>query len=70
MDTHDSVRFPVSCPVCARESLTQLPLTTIGNALRNGERLQVSAQCHPRSWEASELEMVQIREYLGAALSD
>jgi hypothetical protein len=69
MATYDSVRFPVSCPACAEESLSQLPLITIANALRNGERLHLSAECHHRTWEASELEMAQIREYLRAALS-
>jgi len=61
------VRFPVSCPVCARELLIRMPMTVIARALSVGASIRLRASCHDVHWEASALEVEQIRQYLDAA---
>jgi hypothetical protein len=58
------VRFPVQCPICARETLAQFPISTIASALIRGDRIPLSATCHPVQWNASPAETEQIREYM------
>jgi hypothetical protein len=60
------VRFPINCPICARSSLTELPLVTIAEALVAGLPIRLQASCHDVSWDATGLEVEQIRKYLGA----
>jgi hypothetical protein len=57
------VRFPVSCPLCAQELLTQMPMTVIERALSVGAAIHLRATCHDVHWEASALEVEQIRQY-------
>jgi hypothetical protein len=57
------VRFPVSCPLCAQELLTQMPMTVIARALSVGAAIHLRATCHDVHWEASALEVEQIRQY-------
>jgi hypothetical protein len=61
------VRFPVSCPLCAQELLTQMPMTVIERALSAGAAIRLRAACHDVHWEATALEVEQIRQYLDAA---
>jgi len=60
------VRFPVSCPICARALLTELPVALIAEALIMGSSIRLHASCHDVYWDATELEVEQIREYLSA----
>jgi hypothetical protein len=62
------VRFPVTCPVCARALLTELPVALIAETLIKGSPIRLHAGCHDVSWDASQLEVEQIREYLGAGV--
>jgi hypothetical protein len=62
------VRFPVICPVCARALLTELPVAQIAEALIMGSSIRLHANCHDVYWDATELEIEQIREYLGAGV--
>ena len=66
-----TVRFPVTCPECGRETLGVYPVADVASALlTKTEPLMLSVICHPElSWPASERELEQIREYLGAWLS-
>jgi hypothetical protein len=57
------VRFPVSCPLCAQELLTRMPMTVIERALSVGAAIHLRATCHDVHWEASALEVEQIRQY-------
>lgn len=61
-----NVRFPVACPLCARELLAELPVALVAEALVEGSTIRLHASCHDIFWDATELEMEQIREYLGA----
>ena len=62
------VRFPVICPICARALLTELPVAQIAEALITGSSIRLHANCHDVHWDATELEIEQIREYLGAGV--
>jgi hypothetical protein len=62
------VRFPVTCPICARVLLTELPVALIAEALIVGSPIRLHASCHDVYWDATELEVEQIREYLGAGV--
>ena len=61
------LRFPVNCPLCAQELLTQMPMAVIARALSVGATIRLRASCHDVDWEANALEVEQIRQYLDAA---
>jgi C4-dicarboxylate-specific signal transduction histidine kinase len=63
------VRFPVKCPICGSELLTEMAGTDITSALINNRRIRLYASCHDVSWDASEVEVRQLREYM-EAISD
>ena len=63
------VRFPVACPKCGRERLTELPVEAVADALQRGSGICLVAICHDMVWTATELELEQIHEYLAAVLS-
>ncbi len=58
------LRFPVNCPLCAHSALSELPLSMIAYALITGSSIQLHAKCHDVYWDASQIEVEQIREYL------
>ena len=60
-----NVVFPVTCPTCNRESLSEVPATLIQSALLR-ERLILRSGCHTVEWVASAQEIEQIRDYLWA----
>ena len=63
--TESEILIPVRCPICSQEPLTGFRVSVIAEALQTlGIRLY--AECHLTSWEASELEPAQIREYMYA----
>ena len=62
------VRFPVTCPICARALLTELSVALIAEALITGSSIRLHASCHDVYWDATELEVEQIREYLSAGV--
>jgi hypothetical protein len=61
-----TVRFPVACPKCGRERLTEYPVDEVTDSLRRGSDICLVATCHDVIWTATELELEQINEYLGA----
>jgi hypothetical protein len=61
------IRFPVSCPQCGNEELGEYRIADVANALLlAGNTLPLYASCHDYYWTASQWELQQIREYLGA----
>lgn len=58
----------MTCPICAQALLTELPVAVIAEALIMGSSIRLNASCHDVSWDATELEVEQIREYLGAGV--
>ena len=63
-----TIRFPVICPVCARALLTEMPVGPIAEALVAGSPIRLHASCHDVYWDANQVEIEQIRQYLGAVL--
>jgi hypothetical protein len=66
MSDEPTVRFPVTCPKCGTERLTEFPADVVADALSRGADICLVATCHDVIWDASMLEVEQIREYLGA----
>ncbi len=48
----------------------QFPLATVASGLLTSTSLKLYAPCHDTHWEASTVELEQIREYLGAPWID
>jgi hypothetical protein len=59
-----TIRFPVACPKCGREQLTELPVSEVEDALNRRSDISLVATCHDVIWTATELELEQIHEYL------
>lgn len=53
--------------MCAGEALVRVPITVVAQALRAGDTIQLFADCHRVHWQASAVEVEQIREYFEAA---
>lgn len=66
-DDEARVRFPVSCPICRKELIAEYRPTDIVGALINNRPIRLYAACHDKSWNASYVEVQQIRAHLGAA---
>jgi hypothetical protein len=65
------LRFPAVCPRCSTESLSSLPLSEVVAALTNGGKLRLRAGCcFEVTWNATEAEREQIREYWLSLSSD
>jgi hypothetical protein len=62
-----TIRFPVACPKCGREQLTEFPINEVVDALNRGSDISLVATCHDVIWTATELELEQIHEYLAVA---
>ena len=62
-----TIRFPVVCPKCGRERLTEFSVDVLAHALQWGSDICLVATCHDVIWTATELELEQIHEYLGAS---
>jgi hypothetical protein len=59
-----TARFPVVCPKCAREKLTEFPVNEVAYALNGCSDITLVAACHEVIWTATEQELEQIHEYL------
>ena len=60
------LRFPVTCPLCARELLCELPIAGVARALALGSAIRLYASCHDVWWDATAVEAAQVREYFSA----
>lgn len=70
MEEQTTIRFPLTCPECGNEFLTQMPVAVIAVALIREQTIRLFSDCHGFWWDASSLEIEQIREYLGAPWLD
>ena len=61
-----TVRFPVACPKCGRERLAEFPVDEVVAALKWGSDICLVATCHDVIWTATEVELEQIHQYVGA----
>ena len=68
--TEPTIRFPVTCPKCGTEMLTEFPAAEVADALRRQGSICLVATCHDMIWDASVVELEQISEYLGATWAE
>jgi len=64
---NSELRFPVHCPLCDQEVLTQIPRAAVARALSAGAIIRLRSSCHGVRWDATDGEVEQIRQYLEAA---
>jgi hypothetical protein len=60
------LKIPVTCPHCASESLAELPIALIANALLIGKAIRLYSRCHDHYWTATFAEREQLRKSLAA----
>jgi hypothetical protein len=67
---HSVVRFPVTCPVCSRESLANSSLNKLVRSLATDRPIKLYATCghHKIAWVANEVERKQIQDYTDIVL--
>jgi hypothetical protein len=58
--------IPVTCPRCALESLAEMPIALIANALLVGKAIRLYSKCHDHYWTATFAEREQLRKSLAA----
>lgn len=61
------IRFPITCPRCGKESLVKFRAVIVTIALIEWRSMRLYARCHEVFWNASDLELEQIRAYLGSS---
>ncbi len=61
------IRFPITCPRCGNESLTEFRAVVVTIAVIEWQSMRLYSSCHDVFWDASEMELDQIGEYLGAS---
>ena len=62
--TEPTLKFPVICPNCAHESVAELPIALIANALLTGKGIRLHSNCHDHYWTATFTEREQLRKSL------
>jgi hypothetical protein len=60
------LKISVTCPHCALESLAEMPIALIANALLIGKAIRLYSRCHNQYWTATFAEREQLRKTLAA----
>jgi hypothetical protein len=63
------ILIPVKCPICSQESLTGFRVEVVADALATGD-IRLYTGCHVASWDASEADLKEIREFLDVTWSE
>lgn len=58
------LKVPVTCPHCAMESVSSVPIALIANALLTGKAIRLHSACHDQYWTATFAERQQLRRSL------
>lgn len=58
------LKFHVTCPDCALESVAELSIALIANALLTGKGIRLHSHCHDHYWTATFTEREQLRKSL------
>jgi hypothetical protein len=61
-----TLKFSVTCPECALESVLEMPIGAIAHGLLSGKSLRLYSRCHDRYWTATFTEREQLRKSLAA----
>ena len=59
-----TLKVPVTCPECALESVSEIPIALIANALLTGKSLRLHSNCHDHYWTATLVEREILRTSL------
>jgi hypothetical protein len=59
-----TLKVSVTCPDCALESVSEIPIAVIAGGLLSGKSLRLYSICHDRYWTATFAEREQIRKSL------
>jgi hypothetical protein len=59
-----SLRFSVTCPDCALESVAEIPIAVIASGLLTGKSLRLHSNCHDLYWTATYIEREKLRKAL------
>jgi hypothetical protein len=59
-----TLKFPVTCPACALESVSEVPIAVIANALLTGKGIRLHSSCHDHYWTATFVEREELRNAL------
>jgi hypothetical protein len=59
-----TLKFSVTCPDCAQQSVFEMPVETIANYLLTGKSLRFYSRCHDRYWTATFTERENLRKSL------
>jgi hypothetical protein len=65
-----SLKFSVTCPDCALESVSEMPVAVVANILLTGKSLRLYSRCHDRYWTATFIEREKLRKSLGTLNPD
>jgi|HubBroStandDraft_3_1064219.scaffolds.fasta_scaffold76874_1 hypothetical protein len=65
-----TLKFSVTCPDCALESVSELPIAVIASGLLSGKGLRLHSRCHDRYWTATFTEREQLRKSLAVLKMD
>ena len=65
-----TLKFSVTCPDCALESVSEIPIAVIANGLLTGKELRLYSNCHMRYWTATYAEREQLRKSLALLKTD
>jgi hypothetical protein len=60
------MKVAVTCPECALESISELSIAVVANALLTGKTIRLYAACHDQFWTATFVEREQLRKSLAA----
>ena len=59
-----TLKFSVTCPDCALESISEMPIAVIANALLIGKAIRLHSFCHDQYWTATFAERERLRKSL------
>lgn len=60
------LKVSVTCPDCALQSVSEMPIALIANALLTGKAIRLHSICHDQYWTATFTEREQLRKSLAA----
>ena len=61
------IRFPITCPRCGNESLTEFRAVVVTIAVVGWHSMRLYSRCHHVFWNASDIVLDQIGAHLGAS---
>ena len=65
-----TLKFSVTCPDCALESVSEMPVAVIANRLLTDMTLRLHSKCHDRYWTATFIEREKLRKSLALLDND